>query len=161
MILDKVEILGSTNEVAANAATTSWYSSPFDTVDCEGVLFVLAGTTAWTGGSTGKVGKYIVSGSCSSGGTYVAMRGMMSTGASTGAGMAFYTSDVGTEGGDKKRLAIDVTNPSKRWLKLGIHNSSDSVTITAIKYDLKNSGSTESKDSTTLMGTTAMLGAAT
>lgn len=121
----------------------------------EGCLFVISGSSLFTPTTTATM----------------AIRIMGGTSGSTGDML-----DIGTTGGvltqadavthvinsqDNKLTLIDVYRPLKPYIAPAIDNSSGGMNVTALKYGLRRKGSTEAVDSTTILGSTTLIGGAT
>lgn len=158
-LLQNSELFGSTGAVVTGATTIR--SAIVDSAGAEGVLFIIHGTSLFTAATTASMARWRVLGSsANSTAGAIAMRSAGTTAAST-AGHVL-SSDVGLATSfDYKVGAIDVIKPTKRYVYIAGDLTSDGRTIAALKYGLRRRGSTEAQDSTSIFGSTSVVGAAT
>jgi len=158
-LLQKAEVGGSTGAVVTGATTIR--SAIVDTAGAEGVLFIVHGTSLYAGATTGQIARFRVLGStANSTGSVTHLRSPGTTAASTAGHIQSSDRGVATTF-DYSVTAVDVVKPTKRYVYLAVDQSSEGRTLSWIKYGLGRQGSTEAQDSTSLQGSTSVIGAAT
>jgi len=157
-LLHKIEIVGSTGVTVKSSSGGAW--GIVDTMGCEGVLFLTIGSSGHVvGGATTLTNIIRVLGSSANSTT--AMKHLRAAGsvvASSG-GVLSTTENGALNSFDQSIAAVDVVKPTKRYVM--IKDMSSDRAVVAIKYGLHRMGSTEARDSSTLEGTTQVIGACT
>ena len=157
-MIDKVQFVASTQVQNAAIATTGCRGPIVDMEGAEGCLFTFQQSS---GGTSGGATAFFVQGS--TGNSTAGMKYLKGNGGTTG---TLITMSSGAHAGitmDNKFVAIDVVKPvHKRYVQLVVENCTSWLHITAMKYGLRHQGSSDvSLDSSQVLGTTSVIGAAT
>lgn len=156
-LLDKVELVPSTH--ARTAVDTTTILSPIvDMAGADGFLFIHDQSS----GSSGTPLYRLLASSANSTAGMNHLRPPGTTAAST-AGM-LTCGTLGADNLDNSKVMIDVVRPVgtlNRYYMIAVDGASDITSMTMLKYNLTRMGSTQAKDSTSLGGTTSVVGPGT
>lgn len=126
-----------------------------DMSGAEGCLFIVSGSSLFTATTAATMSFRILGGTSGSTGD------MLHLGSTAGVLTQADATTVLINDQNNKLTLIDVHKPLKPFIAMSIDNSSGGVNVTALKYGLRRKGSTEAVDSTTILGTTTLVGGGT